>query len=88
MGIRCTGQSIRKLDPATKFIMWFDKYELVGPDDDNDVNLLCRNIYFFYVYVYVLVMNIFVWITQYIYKYSCTYDYAIYFMCYVAYLFM
>ena len=34
MGIRRTGRSARKLDPAAKFIPWFDKYELVGPDDD------------------------------------------------------
>ena len=35
MGIRRTGWSIRKLDPATKFIPWYDKYELGGDDDDN-----------------------------------------------------
>ena len=36
MSIRRTGRSVRKLDPATKFISWFDKYELGGPDDDDD----------------------------------------------------
>ena len=36
MGRRCTGRSARKLDPATKFIPWFDKYELVGPNDDDE----------------------------------------------------
>ena len=38
MGIRRTGWSARKLDPVAKFIPWFDKYELGGPDDDNDVD--------------------------------------------------
>ena len=36
IGIRRTGRSVRKLDPATKFIPWFDKYELVGPNDDDE----------------------------------------------------
>ena len=40
MGIRRTGRSARKLVPAAKFIPWFDKYELGGPnnDDDNDLD--------------------------------------------------
>ena len=38
MGIRRTGRSARKLDLAAKFIPWFDKYELGGPDDDNEVD--------------------------------------------------
>ena len=42
MGIRRTGRSARKLDSATKFILWFDKYELGGPDDDNDVDDIIR----------------------------------------------
>ena len=36
MGIRRIGRSTRKLDPAAKFILWFDNYELDGPDDDDD----------------------------------------------------
>ena len=44
MGIRRTGRSARKLDPATKFIPWFDKYELNGPDDDNDVDDIIRDL--------------------------------------------
>ena len=36
MGIRRIGRSARKLDPAAKFIPWFDKYELGGLDDDVD----------------------------------------------------
>ena len=38
IGIRRTGRSAKKLDPAAKFILWFDKYEFGGPDDDNDVD--------------------------------------------------
>ena len=38
MGIRCTSRSARKLDPAAKFILWFDSYELGGPDDDHEVD--------------------------------------------------
>ena len=38
MGIRRTGRSARKLDPAAKFIPWFDKYKLVGPDDDEKID--------------------------------------------------
>ena len=38
MGIRCIGRNARKLDSAAKFIPWFDKYELGGPDDDDDVD--------------------------------------------------
>ena len=38
MGIRRTGRSARKLDPAAKFIPWFDNYELGGPDDDDEVD--------------------------------------------------
>ena len=38
MGIWRTGRSARKLDSAAKLIPWFDKYELGGPDDDNDVD--------------------------------------------------
>ena len=38
IGIRRTGRSARKLDHAAKFILWFDNYELSGPDDDNDVD--------------------------------------------------
>ena len=36
MGIRRIGRSTKKLDPAVKFIPWFDKYELVGPNDDDE----------------------------------------------------
>ena len=36
MGIRLTSRSARKLDPVAKFISWFDKYELVGPSDDDE----------------------------------------------------
>ena len=36
MSIRRIGRSARKLDPAAKFIPWFNKYELVGPNDDDD----------------------------------------------------
>ena len=35
MGIRCTGQNVRKLDPVAKFILWFDKYERDGHDNDD-----------------------------------------------------
>ena len=38
MGIWPTGWSARKLDLAAKFIPWFDKYELIGPDDDDEVD--------------------------------------------------
>ena len=38
MGIRRTGQSARKLDLAAKFILWFDKYEFGGPDDDEEID--------------------------------------------------
>ena len=38
MGIRRTGWNARKLDHAAKFISLFDKYELGGPNDDNDVD--------------------------------------------------
>ena len=34
MGIRRTGRSARHLDPITKFIPWFDMYELGGHEDD------------------------------------------------------
>ena len=35
MGIRCTGSIARHLDLATKFILWFDMYELSGHEDDD-----------------------------------------------------
>ena len=35
MGIRRTGRSVRKLDPAAKFIPWFDKYKVDGLDADD-----------------------------------------------------
>ena len=38
MGIRRTSRSARKLDPAVKFILGFNKYELVGPDDDEEID--------------------------------------------------
>ena len=38
MGIRHTGRSARKLDPAAKFIPWFDNYEFGGPNDDDEVD--------------------------------------------------
>ena len=38
MGIRRTGRNARKLDPTAKFIPWFDKYELVGPDDNEEID--------------------------------------------------
>ena len=38
MGIRRTSRSVKKLDPAAKFILWFDKYELGGSYEDNDVD--------------------------------------------------
>ena len=38
MSIRRTSRSARKLDPAVKFIPWFDNYELGGPDDDDEVD--------------------------------------------------
>ena len=38
MGIRRTGRNARKLDLAVKLILWFDKYEFGGSDDDNDVD--------------------------------------------------
>ena len=38
MSIRRTGRSARKLDSVTKFILWFDKCELGGPDNDNEVD--------------------------------------------------
>ena len=44
MGIRHIGRSARKLDHATKFILWFDKYELGGPDDDNDVDDIIKDL--------------------------------------------
>ena len=34
MGIRRTGRSVRHLDPAAKFIPWFDIYELGGHEND------------------------------------------------------
>ena len=43
MGIRCTGRSTRKLDPTAKSISWFDKYELGGPDDDDEVDDIIRD---------------------------------------------
>ena len=43
MGILRIGRSTRKLDSAAKFIPWFDKYELGGPDDDNDVDDIIGN---------------------------------------------
>ena len=33
MGIRRTGCSARQLDPAAKFISWFDMYELGGHEN-------------------------------------------------------
>ena len=33
IGIRCTGRSARQLDPAIKFIPWFDMYKLGGHED-------------------------------------------------------
>ena len=36
MGIWRTSRSVRKLDPAAKFILWFHMYELDGHDDDDD----------------------------------------------------
>ena len=38
MGIRRTGRSARKLDPAAKFILWFDNYELDGPNDNDEID--------------------------------------------------
>ena len=38
MGIRRTGQNAKKLDPAAKFITWFDKSELGGLVDDHIVD--------------------------------------------------
>ena len=38
MDIQRTGRSARKLDHVAKFIPWFDKYELIGPDDDDEVD--------------------------------------------------
>ena len=35
MGIRHTGRSARHLDPAAKFISWFDMYELGGHENDD-----------------------------------------------------
>ena len=32
--------STRKLDSVAKFISWFDKYELGGPDDDDVDNII------------------------------------------------
>ena len=43
MGMRRTGRSARKLNPAAKFIPWFDKYELVGPDDDEEIDDIIRD---------------------------------------------
>ena len=43
MGIQHMGQSTRKLDPAAKFIPWFDKYKLGGPDDNDDVDDIIRD---------------------------------------------
>ena len=43
MDIRRTGRSARKLDPVTKFILWFDKCELSGPDNDNEVDDIIRD---------------------------------------------
>ena len=40
MGIRRTSRNARKLDPAAKIIMWFDKCELDGPNDDDDVDAI------------------------------------------------
>ena len=41
MGVQRT--SVRKLDPAAKFISWFDSYEFGGPDDDNEVDDIIRD---------------------------------------------
>ena len=38
MDIQRTGRSARKLDHVAKFILWFDKYELGGSYEDNDVD--------------------------------------------------
>ena len=35
MSIRRIGRSARKLDLVAKFILWFDKYELGGHDNDD-----------------------------------------------------
>ena len=35
MGIQHISQNIRKLDLVAKVILWFDKYELGGHDDDD-----------------------------------------------------
>ena len=43
MGIQRIGRSTKKLDPVTKFILWFDKYEFGGPNDDNDVDDIIRD---------------------------------------------
>ena len=42
MGIRRTSRSARKLNPAAKFILWYDMYELGGHDND-DVNDIIRD---------------------------------------------
>ena len=36
MGIRRTGRSAKKLNPASEFIPWIDKYKLNELDDDID----------------------------------------------------
>ena len=40
MGIRRIGHSTRHLDPAAKFIFWFDVYKLGGHEDDDVDNII------------------------------------------------
>ena len=35
MGIRQTGRSARCLEPAARFVPWYEEYELGGHSDDN-----------------------------------------------------
>ena len=45
MGIQCTGRSARYLDPAAKFIHWFDMYEFGGHENDEVDDILGDLIY-------------------------------------------
>ena len=59
MRIWCIGRNAKKLNPAAKFIPWFDKYELGEHDDDDDVDNIIEEL------VYVYRINIFITLHMY-----------------------
>ena len=40
MGIRRTGRSARCLEPAARFVPWYEEYELGGHSDDSIDNIV------------------------------------------------